>query len=130
MPICSIFFHIFCIDVRLPIYQIELHNTVCKITLFPLNDNSLLLYRFTNFSNLEMTFPQVLLSAPVVPMYTPYIFWKSLLHFRPPGSSEHPRQRPNHIPKVSSLLRLAPDTFSYKFTNVGIYLTDLVSLIS
>ena len=61
----------FGIDVRLPIYQIELHNTVCSITLFPINDNCLLLYRFTHFSNLEMTFPQVLLSAPVVPMYTP-----------------------------------------------------------
>ena len=60
----------FGIDVRLPIYQIELHNTVCSITLSPLNDNSLLLYRFTHFSNLEMTFPQVLLSAPVVPVHT------------------------------------------------------------
>ena len=39
----------FCIDVILPIYKIELYNTVCRIKLFPLNDKSLLLYRFVHF---------------------------------------------------------------------------------
>ena len=35
---------------------------------FPLNDNSILLYKFTHFSKLEITFPEILLSASFVPI--------------------------------------------------------------
>ena len=35
---------------------------------FPLNDNSILLYKFTIFSKLEITFPEIFLSASFVPV--------------------------------------------------------------
>ena len=54
-----------CTDVILPIYKIELYNTVCRIKLFPLNYKSLLLIIGSCILNLEVTFPQVLLSASV-----------------------------------------------------------------
>ena len=71
-------------DVRIPMYQMELHSTACSDN-FPLNDNSLLLYKFTHFLKLEIIFSEVLLSASVV--HAIY-FWKSLVHFRPAGSIE------------------------------------------
>ena len=84
-------------EVSIHMYQMELHSTDCRVILFPLNDNSLLLLKFTHFYKLEIVFPEVFLSvflsASVVPTYTPYCFWKSLVHFRPAGSNERTRVR-------------------------------------
>ena len=40
---------------------------------FPLNDNSLLLYKVTNILKLEIIPPEILLLASVVPIYTPNV---------------------------------------------------------
>ena len=93
MPISSIVYTLLGTEVRIPIYQMELHSTDCRVILSPKTIIPSCYISSHIFYKLEIISPEVFLSASVVPIHTTYSFWKSLVHFRPAGSIEMIRVR-------------------------------------